>query len=122
MVFNLDANWIKSTLRESMPSMMVVFLPHFLVSSLTLISCCSILIVPQTQRSLGRPQTAQIAAMDLVSCLPFGRENVPWMSWICSEVGPHGQVDRVVVRSYVCCKSFHWWIDQLATIIVCNYI
>ena len=43
--------------------MIVVAFPHFLVSSRTLTSCCSMLMVPQTHRSLGSPHVAQTSAI-----------------------------------------------------------
>ena len=49
----------------SMPSMMVVGLPNFLVSSRMRIRCCSFSISPQTQRSLGSPHVGQTSAMNL---------------------------------------------------------
>src|SRR3990170_4439213 len=109
-------------LREAIPSITVALLPHFLVSSRTLISCCSMLIVPQTHRSLGRPQTAQMAAMDLTTYLQAGRANAPCPCWIGFNVEKYGRVDHGVERIYVFRRFDHGSVDQLATIIVCNCI
>jgi len=48
-----------------MPSITVVGLPNFLVSSLMRIRCCSFSISPQTHRSFGSPQVVQTSAMTL---------------------------------------------------------
>src|SRR2546422_3530042 len=53
----------RSTLFPSMPSTMVAGFPHFRISIRTFTVCCSMLMVPQTQRSLGRPQVEQTSAM-----------------------------------------------------------
>ena len=50
---------------SSMPSIMVVALPNFLVSSRMRIRCCSFSISPQTHRSLGSPHVEQTSAMTL---------------------------------------------------------
>ena len=50
-----------------MPSMMVVDLPNFLVSSRMRIRCCSFSISPQTHRSFGCPHVEQTSAMTLNS-------------------------------------------------------
>ena len=50
---------------SSMPSIMVVGLPNFLVSSLMRIRCCSFSISPQTHKSFGRPHVGQTSAMTL---------------------------------------------------------
>ena len=51
---------------SSMPSMMVVGLPNFLVSRRMRMRCCSFSISPQTQRSFGSPHVGQTSAMNLV--------------------------------------------------------
>ena len=53
-------------LRSSMPSIIVVGLPNFLVSSLIRIRCCSFSISPQTHKSLGSPHVGQTSAMTLI--------------------------------------------------------
>jgi len=50
---------------SSMPSIMVVALPNFLVSSRMRMRCCSFSISPQTHRSLGSPHVEQTSAMTL---------------------------------------------------------
>jgi hypothetical protein len=50
---------------SSMPSIMVVALPNFRVSSRMRIRCCSFSISPQTHRSLGSPHVEQTSAMTL---------------------------------------------------------
>ena len=52
---------------SSMPSITVVGLPNFLVSSLTRILCCSFSISPQTHKSFGSPHVEQTSAMTLNS-------------------------------------------------------
>ena len=49
-----------------MPSIIVVGLPNFLVSSLMRIRCCSFSISPQTHKSLGSPHVVQTSAMNLI--------------------------------------------------------
>jgi len=53
-----------------MPSIMVVGLPNFRVSSLMRILCCSFSISPQTHKSFGSPHVEQTSAMTLISELP----------------------------------------------------
>src|SRR5208283_3357890 len=50
---------------SSIPSITVVGLPNFRVSSLTRILCCSFSISPQTHKSLGSPHVEQTSAMTL---------------------------------------------------------
>src|SRR5665647_830991 len=50
---------------SSIPSIMVVALPNFLVSSRMRMRCCSFSISPQTHRSLGSPHVEQTSAMTL---------------------------------------------------------
>ena len=50
---------------SSMPSIIVLGLPNFLVSSLIRIRCCSFSISPQTHKSFGSPQVEQTSAMTL---------------------------------------------------------
>lgn len=50
---------------SSIPSIMVVGRPNFLVSSLIRILCCSFSISPQTHKSLGSPHVEQTSAMTL---------------------------------------------------------
>jgi hypothetical protein len=50
---------------SSIPSMMVVALPNFLVSRRMRIRCCSFSISPQTHRSFGSPHVEQTSAMTL---------------------------------------------------------
>jgi hypothetical protein len=57
----------KSEFLSSMPSIMVVDLPNFLVSRRMRILCCSFSISPQTHRSLGSPHVEQTSAMTLNS-------------------------------------------------------
>lgn len=52
-------------LLSSMPSIIVLGLPNFLVSSLMRIRCCSFSISPQTHKSFGSPQVEQTSAMTL---------------------------------------------------------
>ena len=49
-----------------MPSIIVVGLPNFLVSSLMRIRCCSFSISPQTHKSFGSPHVVQTSAMNLI--------------------------------------------------------
>ena len=49
-----------------MPSIIVVGLPNFLVSSLMRIRCCSFSISPQTHKSFGSPHVEQTSAMNLI--------------------------------------------------------
>jgi hypothetical protein len=42
---------------------MVAGLPHLRISMRTFTVCCSMLMVPQTHRSLGRPQVEQTSAI-----------------------------------------------------------
>ena len=51
--------------RSSMPSIIVLGLPNFLVSSLMRIRCCSFSISPQTHKSFGSPHVGQTSAMAL---------------------------------------------------------
>src|SRR5436309_6055379 len=62
-VFNFVARSGRSTLFPSMPSTMVAGLPHLRISMRTFTVCCSMLMVPQTHRSLGRPQVEQTSAI-----------------------------------------------------------
>ena len=57
---------------SSMPSITVVGLPNFRVSSLTRILCCSFSISPQTHKSFGSPHVEQTSAMTLNSELASG--------------------------------------------------
>jgi hypothetical protein len=50
---------------SSMPSMMVLGLPNFRVSSRMRIRCCSFSISPQTHKSFGSPHVEQTSAMTL---------------------------------------------------------
>jgi hypothetical protein len=50
---------------SSIPSMMVLGLPNFLVSSRMRIRCCSFSISPQTHKSFGSPHVEQTSAMTL---------------------------------------------------------
>jgi hypothetical protein len=52
---------------SSIPSMMVLGLPNFLVSSRMRIRCCSFSISPQTHKSFGSPHVEQTSAMTLNS-------------------------------------------------------
>src|SRR6266568_679964 len=58
-VFSFVARSGRSTLFPSMPSTIVAGLPHLRISMRTFTVCCSMLMVPQTHRSLGRPQVEQ---------------------------------------------------------------
>src|SRR5207248_11429208 len=58
----------RSTLFPSMPSTMVAGFPHFRISIRTFTVCCSMLIVPQTHRSFGRPQVEQTSAILEARC------------------------------------------------------
>src|SRR2546428_8866711 len=58
-VLSFVARSERLTLFPSMPSTMVAGLPHFRISIRTFTVCCPMLIVPQTHRSLGRPQVDQ---------------------------------------------------------------
>src|SRR2546428_14190648 len=62
-VLSFVASSERITLFPSMPSTMVAGLPHFRISIRTFTVCCSMLIVPQTHRSLGRPQVEQTSAI-----------------------------------------------------------
>src|SRR5689334_14476004 len=62
-VFSFVAKSGRSTLLPSMPSTIVAGFPHLRISMRTFTVCCSILMVPQTQRSLGRPQVEQTSAI-----------------------------------------------------------
>src|SRR2546425_3665849 len=62
-VFSFVARSGRSTLFPSMPSTMVAGLPHFRISMRNFTVCCFMLIVPQTHRSLGRPQVEQTSAI-----------------------------------------------------------
>src|SRR5438094_9424930 len=62
-VFSLVARSGRLTLFPSMPSTMVAGLPHLRISMRTFTVCCSMLMVPQTHRSLGRPQVGQTSAI-----------------------------------------------------------
>jgi len=64
--FNFWAMLARFEFRSSMPSITVVGLPNFLVSSLMRIRCCSFSISPQTHRSFGSPQVVQTSAMTLI--------------------------------------------------------
>ena len=57
---------------SSMPSITVLGLPNFRVSSLTRIRCCSFSISPQTHKSLGSPHVEQTSAMTLNTELASG--------------------------------------------------
>src|SRR2546428_5793005 len=67
-VFSFVARSGRSTLFPSMPSTMVAGLPHLRISMRTLTVCCSILMVPQTHRSFGRPQVEQTSAILEAQC------------------------------------------------------
>src|SRR6266850_6882343 len=62
-VFSFVARSERLTLFPSMPSTMVAGLPHLRISIRTFTVCCSMLMVPQTHRSLGRPQVEQTSAI-----------------------------------------------------------
>src|SRR5947209_14798683 len=62
-VFSFVARSGRSTLFPSMPSTIVAGLPHLRISMRTLTVFCSMLMVPQTHRSLGRPQVEQKSAL-----------------------------------------------------------
>src|SRR6266567_8204245 len=62
-VFSFVARSGRLTLFPSMPSTIVAGLPHLRISMRTLTVCCSMLMVPQTHRSLGRPQVEQTSAI-----------------------------------------------------------
>src|SRR6266480_4846268 len=59
-VFSLVARSGRLTLFPSMPSTMVAGLPHLRISIRTFTVCCSMLMVPQTHRSFGRPQVKYV--------------------------------------------------------------
>lgn len=63
----------------SMPSTMVTARPNFLVSRRTLMRCCSLLISPQTQMSLGSPHVGQISGI-VLCCL--GNNVVVFKNWV----------------------------------------
>src|SRR5438445_13256043 len=67
-VFSLVARSGRLTLFPSMPSTMVAGLPHLRISIRTFTVCCSILMVTQTHRSLGRPHVEQPSAMLEARC------------------------------------------------------
>src|SRR2546425_6329661 len=67
-VFSLVAKSCRFTLFPSIPSTMVAGLPHFRISMRTFTVCCSMLIVPQTHMSLGRPQVEQTSAILAAQC------------------------------------------------------
>src|SRR2546426_4832162 len=62
-VFSFVARSGRSTLLPSMPSTMVAGFPHLRISMRTFTVCCSMLMVPQTQMSLGRPQVEHTSAI-----------------------------------------------------------
>src|SRR5712691_13035881 len=62
-VFSFVARSGRLTLFPSMPSTMVAGLPHLRISMRTFTVCCSMLIVPQTHMSFGRPQVEQISSI-----------------------------------------------------------
>src|SRR2546428_3858758 len=62
-VFSFVARSGRLTLFPSMPSTMVAGLPHLRISMRTLTVCCSMLMVPQTHKSFGRPQVEETSAM-----------------------------------------------------------
>ena len=62
---SLWARSARSVVFSSMPSMTVVGLPNFLVSSRMRIRCCSFSISPQTHKSFGSPHVGQTSAMAL---------------------------------------------------------
>jgi len=64
--FNFWAMLARFEFRSSMPSITVVGLPNFLVSSLMRIRCCSFSISRQTHRSFGSPHVVQTSAMTLI--------------------------------------------------------
>ncbi len=66
-VFSFCAISGKLEFLSSMPSIMVVDLPNFLVSRRMRIRCCSFSISPQTHRSFGSPHVEQTSAMTLTS-------------------------------------------------------
>src|SRR5207245_7775074 len=67
-VFSFVARSGRLTLFPSIPSTMVAGLPHLRISMRTFTVCCSILMVPQTHRSLGRPHVEQTSAMLEARC------------------------------------------------------
>src|SRR5438445_13139125 len=62
-VFSFVARSGRSTLFPSMPSTIVAGLPHLRISMRTFTVCCSMLMVPQTHRSLGKPHVEQTSAI-----------------------------------------------------------
>src|SRR5207247_11196729 len=62
-VLSLVARSERLTLFPSIPSTIVAGFPHLRISIRTFTVCCSMLIVPQTQRSFGRPQVEQTSAI-----------------------------------------------------------
>ncbi len=64
--FSFCARLGRFELLSSIPSIMVLGLPNFLVSSLMRIRCCSFSISPQTHKSFGSPQVEQTSAMTLI--------------------------------------------------------
>ena len=70
--FSFWAMFARFEFRSSMPSMMVVGLPNFLVSSLMRILCCSFSISPQTHKSFGSPHVEQTSAMTLKHSIVIG--------------------------------------------------
>ena len=63
--FSLWASSARSVVFSSMPSMTVLGLPNFLVSSRMRMRCCSFSISPQTHMSFGSPHVGQTSAMNL---------------------------------------------------------
>ena len=64
-VLSFCATLDKLEFLSSMPSIMVVALPNFLVSRRMRIRCCSFSISPQTHKSFGSPHVEQTSAMTL---------------------------------------------------------
>lgn len=63
--FSFWARLARFVFLSFIPSTIVVGLPHFLVSSLMRILCCSFPISLQTHKSLGSPHIGQMSAMML---------------------------------------------------------
>src|SRR6266571_4704840 len=74
-VFSFVARSGRLMLFPSIPSTIVAGLPHFRISMRTFTVCCSMLMVLQTQRSLGRPQVEQTSAiLEVKDSLEFVHE------------------------------------------------
>src|SRR2546426_12224554 len=67
-VFSFVARSGRLTLFPSIPSTIVAGLPHLRISMRTFTVCCSMLMVPQTHMSLGRPQVEQTSAILEAQC------------------------------------------------------